>query len=143
GQGATAAAAGDAASLAPNAPPVATPSVVTPNDPLTPLERIAVSVASENAATEQQSLAPLFANLKAAVASNNLPPALQQAIGEVLAQQTPLTENLSGKDIQAAFQTSGLFLETTLASSTAPASGSVPDLKAALIVLRQTLATAV
>jgi predicted Zn-dependent protease with MMP-like domain len=146
GQGATAAAttiattAGDAASLAPNAPAGIPPVATQPNDPLTPLERIAVSVASEHAASEQQSLAPLFANLKAAAASNNLPPALQQAIGEVLAQQTPLTENLSGNDIKTAFQTSGLFLETSLASASAPATGSVPDLKAALIVLKQTLA---
>jgi len=144
GQGATAtaAAAGDSTSVAPNAPTALTPSGAPPNDPLTPLERIAVSVASETAATEQQSLAPLFANLRAAVASNNLPPALQQAISEVLAQQTPLTENLSGNDIAAAFQKSGLFLETSLASGSVPASGGVPDLKAALIVLRQTLATA-
>src|SRR5262249_40433627 len=63
GQGATAAATGDAASLAPNATTGIVPSAAaTPNDPLTPLERIAVSVASENAVTEQQSLAPLFAN---------------------------------------------------------------------------------
>jgi len=144
GQGATAAAADDSASLVPNATTGIVPTA-TANDPLTPLERIAVSVASEKAVTQQQSLSPLFANLKAVITSNNLPPALQQAIGEVLAQQTPLTENLSGDDVQTAFQTSGLFLETSLASGSAPAtaSGSVPDLKAALIVLRQTLAIAV
>jgi len=147
GQGATAAAADDSASLVPNATTGIVPTAVAANDPLTPLERIAVSVASEKAVTQQQSLSPLFANLKAVITSNNLPPALQQAIGEVLAQQTPLTENLSGDDIQTAFQTSGLFLETSLASGSAPATvtatGSVPDLKAALIVLRQTLSTAV
>lgn len=143
GQGATAAAASDATSLAPNVQPPQAANAAAPNDPLTPLERIAVSVASGNAATEQQSLAPLFANLRAAAASNTLPPALQQAIGEVLAQQTNLTENLSGADVRKAFQSSGLFLESSLASGTAPASGSVPDLKAALIVLRQTLAAAV
>ncbi len=143
GQGATAAATVDSASVVPNAPAGPAPSVPTPSDPLTPLERIAVSVASASAASEQQSLSPLFANLKAAVASNNLPPALQQAIGEVLAQQTSLTENLSGGDIQTAFQKSGLFLETSLAVGSAPASGGVPDLKAALIVLKQTLAAAV
>lgn len=113
------------------------------NDPLTPIERIAVSVASETAAAGQQSLAPLFANLNAAAASNNLPPALQQAITDVLAQQTPLNENLSGSDIQNAFQTSGLFLEASLASGTFVSTGSIPDLKAALIVLRQTLASTV
>jgi hypothetical protein len=112
------------------------------NDPLTPLERIAVSVASESAATQQQSLAPLFANLNAVATSSSLPPVLQQAVVQVLAQQTPLAPDLSGNDIQNATQTSGLFLESSLATGTLPPTG-IPDLKAALIVLRQTLAAAV
>jgi len=112
------------------------------NDPLTPLERIAVSVASQTAATQQQSLAPLFANLNAAATSSSLPPVLQQAVAQVLAQQTPLVPGLSGEDVQTAVQTSGLFLESSLAAGSLPPTG-IPDLKAALIVLRQTLATAV
>jgi hypothetical protein len=112
------------------------------NDPLTPLERIAVSVASETAATQQQSLAPLFANLNAAATSNSLPPVLQQAVVQVLAQQTPLVPALSGEAVQTAVQTSGLFLESSLATGSLPPTG-IPDLKAALIVLRQTLAAAV
>src|ERR1700759_530827 len=79
-----------------NAAPVATPAV---NDPLTPLERIAVSVASETAATQQQSLAPLFSNLNAVATSSSLPPVLQRAVAQVLAQQTPLAPDLSGSDI--------------------------------------------
>ncbi len=142
GQG-NAAASSDAATLPPNTPVAPAANVAAPNDPLTPLERIAVSIASENAVTGQQSLAPLFANLGAAASSSNLPPALQQAISEVLAQQTDLDTNLSGGDIQNAFQKSGLFLEASLASGSIPSSGSAPDLKAALIVLRQTLASAV
>jgi Flagellar hook-length control protein FliK len=145
GQGG-AATSGETASLAPNLAPSApvgpAANAATAADPLTPLERIAVSVASENAASTQQSLAPLFANLGAAASSNNLPPVLQQAIAQVLAQQTSLDGDLSGGDIQNAFQKSGLFLEASLASDTS-ASGSAPDLKAALIVLRQTLASAV
>jgi hypothetical protein len=136
----------DAASLAPDAPlgapaspsPVSAPS----DDPLTPLQRVAVSVASEHAAAQQQSLAPLFADLNAIAASNNLPPALREAVAQVLSQQTSLDENLSGADIQQALQKSGLFLEASLASGLAPAN-EVPDLKAALIVLRQALATVV
>jgi hypothetical protein len=114
----------------------------TPSDPLTPLERIAVSIASETAATQQQSLSPLFANLNAVATSSSLPPALQQAVLQVLARQTPLAPDLNGGDIQNAAQTSGLFLEASLATGAAPPTG-IPDLKAALIVLRQTLATAV
>jgi hypothetical protein len=122
-----------------NAAPVATPA---PGDPLTPLERIAVSAASETAATQQQSLAPLFANLNAVATSSSLPPLLQQAVAQVLAQQTPLAPELSGGDVQNAVQNSGLFLESSLATGTLPPTG-LPDLKAALIVLRQTLTVAV
>jgi len=130
--------------VAPGAPVAPAANVAASNDPLTPLERIAVSVASENAATGQQSLAPLFADLNvAAAASNNLPPALQQAMAIVLTQQTPLDENLSGNDVQNAFQKSGLFLESSLAAGAIASDGGVPDLKAALIVLRQTLASAI
>ena len=108
---------------------------------LTPLERAAVSVAAQTAATEQDSLAPLFANLGAAVSTGSLPPKLQQAIAQVLAQQTSLDQNLGGGDIKTAFQKSGIFLEASLATGSVPSSG-VPDLKAALIVLRQTLQSA-
>jgi Flagellar hook-length control protein FliK len=143
----SASATADAQSLAPSAQIAApaAPSVVepAPNDPLTPLERIAVSVASASAATQQESLSPLFANLNAVATTNSLPPALQQAVVQVLAQQTSLGPNLTGGDIQTAFQKSGLFLEASLAAGSTPPSGRIPDLKAALIVLRQTLATAV
>jgi flagellar hook-length control protein FliK len=141
GQGAGAAV-GDAANPAPSAAAGPPAQVAAPNDPLTSLERIAISVAAESAAATQQSLSPLFANLNAAASLDHLPPALQQAVTGVLAQQTDLDQNLSGGDIQNAVQKSGLFLEASLASGAAPSTGSVPDLKAALIVLRQTLATA-
>src|SRR5437899_2852389 len=50
------------------------PTIVAPKNALTPLERAAVSVAAQTAAAEQDSLAPLFANLGASVSSSNLPP---------------------------------------------------------------------
>ena len=134
----------DAVTLSPDAlvNAVATrPTIVGSKDALTPLERAAVSVAAQTAATEQESLAPLFANLGAAISSSNLPPKLQQAIAQVLAQQTSLDQNLVGIDIKTAFQKSGIFLEASLATGSVPPSG-VPDLKAALIVLRQTLQSA-
>ena len=55
----------------------------------------------------------------------------------MLAQRTSLDQNLTGSEVKNAFQKSGLFLEASLASGSPPA--GVPDLKAALIVLRQTL----
>ena len=149
GTGAGAATTADYASLQPNAQAGAT-SIITPVatttsvDPLTPLQRMALTMASETAATRQQSLSPLFANLTAAAASNSLPPALQQAVTQVLAQQASLEPGLSGSDIQTAFQKSGLFLEASLAAPPAPAeAGGIPDLKAALIVLCQALASVV
>jgi len=135
----------DAVALTPNAP-LGTPatSPVNPTsqiDQLTPLERAAVTVATETAVTQQGSQAPLFANLSSLAASNSLPPQLQQAVAQVLAQRTSLDANLGGSDIQSGFQKSGVLLEASLASgSVSPASG-IPDLKAALIVLRQTLVT--
>jgi hypothetical protein len=107
---------------------------------LTPQETQAVATAAQGAATQQASLAPLFANLAAAAGLGSLPPQLQQAVAQLLAQRPNLDQNLSGADVQRAFESSGLFLEASLASGTVP-STTTPDLKAALIVLRQVLTT--
>jgi hypothetical protein len=115
---------------------------VTPlKNPLTPLQALAVSAAAQTAATRQGSLAPLFANLGAVAVSDALPPALRQAVTQLLALRPNLDQSLSGSVVKAAFQNSGLFLESSLAlGSASPSSpAGVPDLKAALIVLRQTL----
>jgi hypothetical protein len=115
--------------------------VTPPKNPLTPLEVLAVSAAAQTAATRQGSLAPLFANLGAVAVSDALPARLQQAVAPLLALRPNLDQNLTGNDVQAAFKSSGLFLESSLASGSIAASSAagVPDLKAALIVLRQTL----
>jgi hypothetical protein len=142
GQGATANAATDTASLASLAPNV-TVAAAPSGSVLTALERAAVSTATQTAVTQQGSLSQLFANLGAvAGSSGGFPPGLQQAVTQLLAQQTSLNGNLTGSDIQNAFQSSGIFLESSLASGSVSASG-VPDLKAALIVLRQTLLSSV
>jgi hypothetical protein len=120
----------------------ATPvNTAAPQPQLTALQALAVSVAAQVAATEQTSLAPLFANLGVAAASGNLPTIVQQAAVQVLAQQTILDQGLTGTDIKQAFQSSGLFLEASLAQGSV--SSTTPDLKAALIVLRQVLTTAI
>ncbi|MDF0494771.1 flagellar hook-length control protein FliK [Bradyrhizobium yuanmingense] len=139
-------AAGDQVTLTPRAaslvesPPLA-PPVATARNTLTPSEQVAVATASAEAATKQGSQAPLFANLASVVTSSNLPAGLKQAVLDVLAQQTPLNAALDGGDIESAFQKSGLFLEASLAAGTTPSSGAIPDLKAALLVLRQILAS--
>ncbi|KQT03355.1 MULTISPECIES: flagellar hook-length control protein FliK [unclassified Bradyrhizobium] len=120
-------------------PPLA-PSAGASRNTLTPLEHAAVAVASADAATRQGSQATLFANLASVVTGSDLPAGLKQAVLDVLAQQTPLNTGLDGGDIESAFQKSGLFLEASLAAG-APSSGTMPDLKAALLVLRHALAT--
>jgi hypothetical protein len=131
--------AGDTITPAPNA--VANPPVIAApvGDILTPLEQVAVAAATETAATRQGSQAPLFANLAIAAASGGLPPKLQQAVIQVLAQRQSLDQNLTGSDVRNALQKSGLFLEASLASGSVSPSAGIPDLKAALIVLRQAL----
>lgn len=114
--------------------------------PLTNLEAFAVSAAVQSAAAKQGSLAPLFANLSAAASSQTLPPALQEAAARLLSLRPGLNGQVSGDDIKAAFEKSGLFLERSLASrpaapSVTPANQQSPDLKAALIVFRQTVAS--
>jgi hypothetical protein len=120
--------------------PSLAPAATAARDPLTPTEQVAVTAASAEAVTRQGSQAPLFANLASVVSGSDLPAGLKQAVLDVLAQQTPLDTGLDGGDIESAFQKSGLFLEASLAAGTTLSAGAVPDLKAALLVLRQTLA---
>jgi hypothetical protein len=131
----------DALALAAAGGVAAPATAAAPQTQLTTLQALAVSVAAETAAAQQTSLAPLFANLAVATSSGNLPALVQQAATQVLAQRTSLDQNLTGNDIKQAFQSSGLFLESSLALGSV-ASGT-PDLKAALIVLRQVLTTAI
>jgi len=133
----------DTITLAPDAlvdaPANSPANVAAPRNALTPLERLAAAAAAQTAATQQDSQAPLFANLGVVAGSNALPQKLQQAIMQLLAQRTSLDQNLTGGEVKNAFQKSGLFLEASLASGSVSPGAGMPDLKAALIVLRQTL----
>jgi Flagellar hook-length control protein FliK len=134
----------DTVTLAPDAAAsiaaLATSAVAAPGVQLTAQEALAVVTAAQSAATQQTSLVNLFADLGVAAGLDTLPAPVQQAIAQVLTQQLSLDQNLTGPDIQQAFQSSGLFLEASLASGSV-SSTSTPDLKAALIVLRQVLTT--
>lgn len=113
--------------------------------PLTNLEAMAVSAAVQNAAARQGSLSPLFANLGAAASSYALPASVQQAALQLLSMRPMLDRNLRGEDVKSAFEKSGLFLEQSQklqgAAASASQSQTSPDLKAALIVLRQALSS--
>ena len=140
----SAAASFDTVTLAPDATiftaALTSPADAAPTNQLTPQQALAVSTAAQIAATQQTSLAPLFANLGVAATLDSLPAPVQLAVAQLLAQRTSLDQNLTGADVKQAFQNSGLFLEAHLASGSAP-SAATPDLKAALIVLRQVLVT--
>jgi hypothetical protein len=132
----------DTVALAPDSTAIAAqpaPAAVASNIQLTP--RQAVTAAVQTAVSQQNGLAPLFANLSVAALIDSLPPQVQQAVAQVLAQQTNLDQNLTGADIKQAFQSSGLFLEASLATGSVSSAAATPDLKAALIVLRQVLTT--
>ena len=140
----TASIAGDTVTLAPGAVAnvVVSATPVTIASQLTPLETIGgLGGGADRGDTAGKSLAPLFANLGVAARADGLPPQVQQAVAQVLAQRTSLDQNLTGDDIKKAFESSGLFLEASLASGSVPSSSAAPDLKAALIVFRQALTT--
>jgi hypothetical protein len=109
---------------------------------LTALEALSVSAAAQVAATSQGSLSPLYANLLVAAGSGKLPPQAQQVVDRLLALRPDLGPNLTGGDIKTAFRNSGLFLEASLAAGlkiALSAPTQIPDLKAALLVLREAL----
>ena len=145
--GAPTAALGDAAAT--QSASTARPVVAAANTPvLNDAQALAVSAAVQTAASRQSGLSQLFANLSAALGTDVLPPQVKQAVVRLFALQPQLSENLTGAKIQAAFEASGLFREKTLASiaaqqpQTQPQTVTAPDLKSALIVLRQTLSIA-
>ncbi len=138
--GAAASVTGNAVSVGPTSAPPGTPSVSAPalSTPVS-AEAVAIAVATQAAAPRQQSLSPLFANLPVVVASDAAPPEVQAGASQLLALRPELTEQLSASDLRTAFDQSGLFLEATLASGTAPAPSS--DLKAALVTFRDAVSS--
>jgi hypothetical protein len=105
----------------------------------------ALSAMLGEAASRQDSLAPLIANLAVAAASPNLPDAARATVGQLLAALTPLDGEATGGALRLATQTSGLFLEAGLAAGLlAPgqdAQGPGQDLKALLLTLISDLQT--
>lgn len=93
------------------------------------------------AISTQDSLAPLLADLTAALASPILPPAARATAQSILASQTPLDADVTSQDLRAAVASSGLFLETLLAAvALAPGGGTTPDLSGDLKALLSQLA---
>ncbi|GEC15489.1 flagellar hook-length control protein FliK [Nitrobacter winogradskyi] len=126
---------------------VTTKAALTPA--LTTLEALSVSAAAQAAATRQGSLSPLYANLLIAAGSGSLSPDVRQVLHRLLALRPGLDPGLTGSDIKSAFRSSGLFLEASLAAGletgqpAASANTQLPDMKAALLVLREALSISV
>ena len=139
---APAAAASDAASIAAQVVAAdvaeivdATPAAAPPASPLTAMVA--------EAATQQQGLAPLLANLPAAALAPALPPAVRALAGQILATQAPLTADVTGEGLQAAARGSGVFLEAAIAAAlagAAPPPDVQQDVKALLLQLTAELA---
>jgi hypothetical protein len=118
-----------ASATAPSAPPP--PSLGQPSS--------VVGAAAQAAATEQTGLAPLFADLSAALQMPGLPPDVAAAAARVQSLVTPTNPPPTGASLKAAASQSGLLLEATIAATGAP---PPDDMKAALLTLRQALASA-
>ncbi len=117
------------------------PGQVDVRPALSPAETKSVAVAAQAAVTKQSGLSPLFANLTSAMTSGSLPLPVLVAAVQLLGLRQPSDRVLTGPDIKAALASSGLVLEATLATTTPLSPASPPDLKAALSILRQALAT--
>jgi hypothetical protein len=108
----------------------------------------AVGEAVRVAASRQNGLAPLFADVEqVAQVASALPAPVRAAANELLGLRVPLDEQLTASDVKQAFVRSGVLFEPRLAvARTAPASDAnilapapASDLKAALLVFRQVL----
>jgi len=128
--------AGTAATASPTPP--GAPAADVPAQVATPAAS-ALSAMLGEAATLQDSLAPLLANLAVAAASPNLPDAARATVDQLLAMLVPLDGEATGDALRLAAQTSGLFLEAGLAAGLLSPGQATPDprqdLKALLLTL--------
>ncbi|WP_353182903.1 flagellar hook-length control protein FliK [Bosea sp. (in: a-proteobacteria)] len=129
----------------PSAPAAARPAAAAeagqPAMPAPVSPRAAIGPTLGAALTRQDSLAPLFANLRGLAEGTvalTLPKPLLGAIDQVLRQSFPAeSRTMTGPRLQEALRSSGLFLEAHLAGGRPAVPGS--DLKAGLLALRETL----
>src|SRR5579872_1396335 len=97
------------------------------------------------AATQQDSLAPLLADLVVAVNSPAMPADARATAAQILAAQTPLGPDVTAEQLRSAAQGSGVFLEAGLAAAVVNGDEAAPanlqqDLKALLLQLSSELA---
>jgi hypothetical protein len=120
-----------------------------PQAALSTAERMAVAVrsAAAQAAPRQAGLAPMMANLDAAIALPETPEPVRQAARAVLDKALPSGQPVTATALREAVQGSGVFLEARLARAAVTPEALVPateasgDMKAALLVLRAVVST--
>lgn len=126
-----------AAMLRPSAPG----EIGQPAPPPLASPRAAIGPTLGSALMRQDSLAPLFANLRGLADGTialALPKPLLAAIDQLLRQAFPADRQvMTGPRLEAALQGSGLFMEARAAAGQAPSPRG--DLKAGLLALRETL----
>ena len=115
-------------SVLPNSEPVAPPAPEGAESQTVML----LKDAAARFVSQQSGLAPLYADLEAAVARADLPQAVRAAAQSVLSLRV---DGMNPDALKAAVLKSGLFMEAMLAGGTAPSG----DMKSALLSLRQTL----
>ena len=93
--------------------------------------------ALQSAVGAQNSMAPLLANLTAVMAGSGiqLPAGVHSSIEQLIGFHLPTDGSLSGEQLRAAIQNSGVFYEAKLASGMAP-NGAGTDMKGVLLVLQ-------
>lgn len=115
---------------------------------ITPETRLsrAVRTAAAEAVPRQAGLAPLMANVRAAVDRPDMPTEVREAGRALLARTPPAAELVTPQGLRRAVERSGVFLEAKMArAAVAPTPDAAPranqgqDLKAALLVFRGAL----
>ena len=128
-------------------------SDITANTPILPTGAL-LNTAAVQAVVIQNSLAPLLADMTAALQSAALPAAARTTLEQILSAQTPLTSDTTAASLQTAVASSGLFLEANLATAATaaatattttattaqtPVVDTTTDMKALLLQLSSTL----
>lgn len=118
---------------------VLTPPQAAPLHSALPSASPALNLAGalQSAVGAQNSMAPLLANLTAVMAGSGiqLPAGVHSSIEQLIGFHLPTDGSLSGEQLRAAIQNSGVFYEAKLASGMAP-NGVGTDMKGVLLVLQ-------
>lgn len=118
------------------ASPAPAPEAPLTTSPQLQAQPTALETALQTAVSRQGGLGSLLADLAIAIEAPDLPAPVQAAAAKLLALLKPLETPPTADQVKQALAQSGLMLEARLAADVTPPDD---DLKAALLILRQTL----